>query len=394
MRIRKTRGRIPGRIKFVIFVLFGAGLLTICTALTAQDHFVPESDPTLVCSICHSCNFPTNEDLCLKKSFCLRLTAGSDQDFRLGRSVMLLDELENEYDPVYFNHRVHAQMSEMSGGCQNCHHFVPPSAGHPACKECHQPESRRDGKNLPGLKAAYHKQCLDCHSEWGSESHCEVCHVKKQGGMTRTAIAKARGKRHRGHPMDVKDLIIFETDYDEGDKVPFHHRNHVDKYDRDCSVCHKNENCSSCHMHGDESHPLGLISDIDLHDTCYQCHEEEKGCEQCHGRDPNDLFNHATTGWDLKPYHKVLTCKSCHTVHGKYKPNNPRCESCHIDGWDVSRFNHGITGVVLDDIHGEFSCEECHTSGIGSPSNCGECHDDGRRYKAHASFGPGENTGK
>ena len=393
MRLGNIRGSSARRIRYAFCISLSAGLLTIGSTIIAQDHFVPESDPSLVCSICHSCNFPTVEDLCLKKSFCLRFEAQPGQVGSLGRSVMVLDELESVYDPVYFSHGVHAQMSEMKGGCENCHHFVPPSAGHPSCKECHTPEGRRNGKVQPGLKAAYHRQCMGCHTEWDTEAHCEVCHVKKEGGMSPTQIARVRDKRHQGHTLKMIELIVFETDYDDGDKVPFHHLNHVEKYDRDCSVCHKNEGCANCHIHGSESHPLGLIGDIDLHDTCYQCHNEDDGCEQCHGRNPNDLFDHATTGWKLKPFHKVLACTSCHKVRGKYTANNPRCETCHADGWKVDRFNHGITGVVLDDVHVEFDCDECHTGGIGTPAVCSECHDDGRRYTPHASFGIGADAG-
>ncbi len=393
MQMRDTKRKATnrfGRSRFgrALCLLGTACLLIIISPAVTTSQYVPESDPHLVCSICHSCNFPTHDDLCLKKNFCMRFEVPS-QVSRLGHSVMVLDELESIYEPVYFDHGIHAQMSQMSGGCENCHHFIPPSAGHPACKECHTPVAHRNGKAQPGLKAAYHRQCLNCHTEWDTESHCEVCHLKKEGGLPAAEVAKISRKRHQG-PMSVNDLIVFETVYDDGDKVPFHHLNHVEKYDRDCGVCHKDESCSSCHVHGTESHPLGLLSDIDLHDTCYQCHDEEKGCEQCHGRNPNDLFDHASTGWELKLYHKVLHCTACHSVRGKYTANDPRCESCHFDGWDEKHFNHSVTGVVLDEVHGEISCEDCHTSGLGKPSDCSECHDDGRRYERHASFGPGE----
>ena len=195
---------------------------------------------------------------------------------------------------------------------------------------------------------------------------------------------------HQG-PIEIKDLIVFETDYDDGDKVPFHHKNHVELYNRDCSVCHQDETCSSCHVHGAESHPLGLISDIDLHLTCYQCHDEDKGCEQCHGRNPNDLFDHAEVGWSLKHYHRVLQCKDCHHDPGKYQANDPRCETCHFEGWGGQHFNHDITGVVLDQVHEELDCADCHTEGIGYGPTCDNCHDDGREWHKRASFGPGSN---
>jgi len=304
-----------------------------------------------------------------------------------GQQIMVMDELEKVYDPVYFNHERHAQMSAMSNGCVECHHFMPPSAGHPACKECHVADNLHS-KIEPGLKAAYHRQCMGCHTEWDTETHCEFCHRKKEGGMTDAEMAKLPFSGH-APPLEVKDLIIFETGYDDGDKVPFHHTNHVELYDRDCSICHKDETCASCHVHGTESHPLGLISDIDLHDTCYQCHEEEKGCDQCHGRNKNDLFDHTEVGWELQPYHKVLQCNDCHHTRGKYTANDPRCQTCHFEGWDEKHFNHGVTGVVLDEVHADADCMDCHVRGVGTPSTCDECHDDGRKWVRHGSFGPG-----
>ncbi len=368
----------------VFFFFLGAGLLCVPSPVPASKDYVPDTGENLVCALCHNCEFPTSDDLCLKNSFCMRGMSRGPKAGLPNRGQMVLNELEKVYHPVYFNHEKHAQMTEMSGGCENCHHFIPPSTGHPACKECHRPESQ-GGKIQPGLKAAYHQHCLNCHSEWDTETHCEFCHRKKEGGLTETQLASLPHLEHLT-PLHVKDLIIFQTDYEQGGLVPFHHANHVEKYNRDCSMCHKDETCASCHVHGDESHPLGLISDIDLHVTCYQCHDKEKGCDECHGRNPNDLFDHASTGWALQAYHSVLQCSECHTEPGKYAANDPRCVTCHFNGWDEEHFNHAITGVILDELHGEADCTDCHVDGIGAHATCDECHDDGRTWVRHASL--------
>ena len=372
---------------WALTLVIGVGLVISCSPAQAVEDYVPHSNSDTVCSLCHTCEFPTGEDLCLSKDFCLRSKGAQGKGGLPGQKVMVMDELEKVYNPVYFNHEKHAQMSEMSHGCVECHHFMPPSAGHPACKECHVAENLHS-KIEPGLKAAYHSQCMGCHTEWDTETHCEFCHRKKVGGMTDAELELLPFAGH-APPLAVKDLIIFETDYDDGDKVPFHHANHVGLYDRDCSVCHKDETCASCHVHGTESHPLGLISDVDLHDTCYQCHDEGKGCGQCHGRNKNDLFDHTEVGWELQPYHKVLQCNDCHHMRGKYTANDPRCHTCHFDGWDENHFNHGVTGVVLDEVHLEVGCTDCHVRGVGTPSTCNECHDDGRHWVRHGSVGPG-----
>lgn len=67
--------------------------------------------------------------------------------------------------------------------CQGCHHNSPPSKKPPACASCHgQPF---DSRNLfkPGLQAAYHLQCMECHEDMGLEkpvaTNCTGCHKEK-----------------------------------------------------------------------------------------------------------------------------------------------------------------------------------------------------------------------
>ena len=137
-----------------------------------------------------------SEDLCLNKNFCMRSMIKKRERGSAGPEIMVLDEMEKVYDPVYFDHDKHAQMSEMSGGCENCHHFVPPSSGHPACKECHTPEAQAR-KIQPGLKAAYHRTAWIATREWDTETHCEFCHRKKEGGMCRRRVRAAARRMHR-----------------------------------------------------------------------------------------------------------------------------------------------------------------------------------------------------
>jgi hypothetical protein len=374
---------------FSIACLLALVLFAVNLATGAQQHevYIPEAGENIACALCHNCEFPTTKNLCLNKGFCIRSKLKNGNGELPEHGMMLLDELEKVYDPVLFSHGKHAQMSAMSGGCENCHHFAPPSAGHPPCKECHVPVGLR-GKVQPGLKAAYHRQCLECHAEWDTESHCDLCHTKKVGGMSARQVNQLPNWRHQT-PLEIKDLSIFETDFKDGDKVPFHHLNHVENYDRDCSTCHENEKCAACHVHGDDTETLGLFADVDLHDTCYKCHDKNKGCDECHGRSPNDLFDHAETGWILQPYHAVLQCKDCHHKRGQYSSNDPRCLTCHLDGWDEKHFNHGITGVILDQVHSEIECASCHVGGVGNHSRCDDCHDDQRKWDRKASFGPG-----
>jgi len=304
----------------------------------------------------------------------------------LGPSVVILNELANLYVPVTFNHRKHAEMTRFSGGCETCHHFTPPNEPHPACKDCHPAEISHEDIAQPGLKGAYHRNCMSCHREWDKDTACEVCHAKATGNQDGT-VTMASEHRHYAE-IPLTDVILFTTSYDEGDQVPFHHRNHSEKYERDCVECHQEQSCTRCHTQGGKLHPMGDLGDIDLHDVCYECHQPEP-CTSCHGRDPDDLFTHAETGWPLASYHSDLSCRACHGNQGAFQHPDPTCIGCHETNWVPRNFKHASMGVTLDEVHGELDCGDCHTGGFGSPTDCSSCHDDGRSYRSMGGFTAG-----
>jgi hypothetical protein len=67
--------------------------------------------------------------------------------------------------------------------CQGCHHNSPAAKKPPTCASCHGRPF--DGRNLtrPGLQAAYHLQCMECHRVMGVEkpaaTDCTGCHKDK-----------------------------------------------------------------------------------------------------------------------------------------------------------------------------------------------------------------------
>lgn len=361
-------------------------LLALLVACPATFLAAQESDEqALDCSSCHVCENPTAADPCLRKQQCPRHELSTRLEADMGPDVVILDQLEDLYVPVRFDHAAHAGMVEMGEGCETCHHFTPPNSEHPACRECHPASIQHEDLAQPGLKGAYHRQCMDCHTEWDHDTKCEVCHAKKAGGRLHGTATTFSHERHYD-AIGMKELIVFETEYDEGDKVPFHHLNHSRKYELNCSLCHVQQSCSQCHVNGSESHPMGSPDEVDMHDTCYICHQDNE-CETCHGRDPDDLFDHASTGWPLKPYHAELHCRSCHGSTGKYTRPDPACSNCHPGGWDADSFDHAVTGVALGEIHLEADCSDCHQAGPGEASSCDACHDDGRRYDRRVGFG-------
>jgi hypothetical protein len=106
--------------------------------------------------------------------------------------------LMNQYEPVKLPHRkiiktlskniqdsklvayFHADKNTL---CQACHHHSPAGPKPPSCASCHgQPFDERD-PTKPGLMAAYHRQCMECHEAMNIEkpvaTNCVACHPKK-----------------------------------------------------------------------------------------------------------------------------------------------------------------------------------------------------------------------
>lgn len=360
-------------------------LALIALLLTAAPTWARQ-DQGLDCKQCHVCAQPSKADPCLKQAACPRHVESTKLKADEGPDVVILDDLEDLYVPVRFQHRAHARMVAMDGGCETCHHYTPPNSDHPSCRECHAAGAHTESLKQTGLKGAYHRQCLGCHNEWDGETKCANCHEKKQGGRLG---GEATGVcEHSNYaPIEMKELIVFSTSYAAGDVVPFHHRNHAEKYELNCSNCHKEQSCARCHTHGAESHPMGELQKVNLHDTCYQCHGKQN-CTECHGRKATDLFDHASTGWPLQAYHSRLQCRACHGDANIYVAQDRTCSSCHAQGWGAG-FDHAKVGAPLDDTHGELSCEDCHTSGMGQKPDCAGCHDDGRVYDRRRGFGQG-----
>ena len=72
--------------------------------------------------------------------------------------------------------------------CAGCHHHSPVSLTPPACASCHGlhplADSAAEPDGRPGLKGAYHGQCIRCHQEMGIEkpaaTDCTACHQLKE----------------------------------------------------------------------------------------------------------------------------------------------------------------------------------------------------------------------
>lgn len=118
-----------------------------------------------------------------------------------------INTLENQYEPCVFNHAHHVlslaegiQNCELAGAfhtqratiCMTCHHNSPPSATPPKCSSCHSKTLDWLPKARPNLTAAFHLQCMNCHTDMKvarpRNNDCYTCHKPKpemsaQGGL-------------------------------------------------------------------------------------------------------------------------------------------------------------------------------------------------------------------
>jgi hypothetical protein len=64
--------------------------------------------------------------------------------------------------------------------CQGCHHNSPAGTKQPRCASCHNKPDIKASPLMPGLRGAYHQQCIGCHQVMNIKKvGCTDCHEKK-----------------------------------------------------------------------------------------------------------------------------------------------------------------------------------------------------------------------
>ncbi len=359
-----------------------AFLLTGLSSAPAQKH---KDFPKLNCAECHTCDVPTVDEPCLKA--CPRIQAvheTAEHDLKEAPDTMLLNTLADLYQPVSFNHKLHASMAEMGGNCATCHHYSPTDEI-PPCRECHSPTSTSTDLSKPNLKGAYHRQCLGCHREWSHDTKCVICHIPMEGGAIAKSISDPTDIMGIEHPVITEpEKRVYTTPYNAGPIVTFQHMEHIELFNLRCVDCHKQENCGYCH----DLNPASVVKKTqeEVHAICNDCHVDDR-CSKCHDNQERPGFTHADTGWPMSRFHRKLECRACHPTGKRIARLNTDCNACH-SGWNENNFNHARTGLLLDEIHTEIECESCHLErNFAAKPVCTECHDDDRAYD---EFPPGE----
>ena len=112
--------------------------------------------------------------------------------------IVAIGDLVNEYEAVQFPHRrivrrlvanmkedrlasyFHSQKGTI---CLACHHNSPVAKKPPRCYSCHGKPFDEKEPLRPGMKGAYHLQCMGCHKQMGLKKpdslNCIECHKKK-----------------------------------------------------------------------------------------------------------------------------------------------------------------------------------------------------------------------
>lgn len=362
-------------------------LVFLVSSLFAQSKISKlHSKQKLDCSTCHECETPTKTNPCL--ALCPREKGRTKiHEVNEAPKVFEINNIHGEkdlYASVKFSHKTHAEMSEMQDGCSTCHHYNPPGAI-VKCSFCHETVRKQSDIKLPDLKAAYHRQCMSCHESWEAESKCESCHAlnsEYKSSSDETKIVKM------SEPIMRPITKLYETQECKiGTKVTFHHNDHINLFGLQCTDCHQDESCQSCH---NQKLEFKKVIDGSNHKRCATCHETEKKnkCAKCHSNKETKPFNHfVNTGFDINKYHSKISCSNCHKVSGKYSGLRANCQNCH--DWDQDNFNHSITGLQLSDDHTDAECSDCHEDNNYSKPTCTNCHEEDEGFIVPQTL-PGE----
>ena len=364
--------------------IFVIALTFLCGTAPGQESkwkkHAPPQRTEVQCKTCHACPKPTKTDPCLVNCPRMHVLPGHSSGQR-GPEVLEMGEKGGQFGPVRFTHKLHAEMSEMSGGCYGCHHYNSTSMTILSCRECHPKARSRADISMPDLKGAYHRQCMDCHRQWTHSTACNGCHRKETPGAATAGTGATTAKSHPKVPLPTK--VTYETRNQDGSFVTFFHDDHAMRFGLECADCHRQEGCVRCHDVRKNGAADARVREVktqrpmdQLHEPCFACHAQDK-CEACHVAAPMKAFDHArSAGWALNRFHRELSCQKCHGEMKRFTKVDTRCTTCH-KGWTPAAFKHRITGLQLDATHSGLDCESCHIDmSFAVAPSCAGCHED------------------
>ena len=162
-------------------------------ACAGCHHMLPLPPGQAACELCHSGPVaeqvdPNGSPLAALAPVELAALPAFSESFP---QALQLHVLADKYRPAPFPHgqiaaaldravrssrlarRFHAKTETL---CSGCHHRSSTGDPTPTCRSCHGDENAAD-RDLPELKAAYHRQCIGCHQAIGHPAQgCTDCH--------------------------------------------------------------------------------------------------------------------------------------------------------------------------------------------------------------------------
>jgi hypothetical protein len=151
------------------------------------------------CAVCHSGPLPDPEsvetELPPPRELVLAVLPDISEDFP---ETVVIDGLADRYGESKLPHakivakldaivRDSALAVSFHGDtdtlCSGCHHNSPVGTRPPPCRSCHA-EMGAATHDQPGLKVAYHRQCIGCHTAMDlPQQGCTDCHAAKTKGV-------------------------------------------------------------------------------------------------------------------------------------------------------------------------------------------------------------------
>jgi hypothetical protein len=200
--------------------------------------------------------------------------------------------------------------------CQTCHHY---SDRPGPCGECHSAPFNADDPTMPGIKAAYHQRCANCHTEaLNGPMTCVNCHSENP----------EQAEFKKGSPSPVTPPPISH---------PL-----LDRY----------SNCFACHVPEGPLPLPGNHSEYRANVVCLGCHKPSSGNETLSFE---FSLPEKETGSSAEPSGQPATTQSAgpgkitHPVAGRED-----CLMCHQVGG-------GISPMPADhDGKGNQTCQMCH----------------------------------
>ncbi|MBW1979696.1 MAG: hypothetical protein JRJ12_00590, partial [Deltaproteobacteria bacterium] len=326
----------------------------------------------------------------------------------------IINSYSDLYESVRFMHSKHANVLK---DCTICHHRLPKNdsdkIGEPVsleklkemkkmpvgCSGCHNRPFNREHPEIPGLKGAYHRLCIECHREAEQVPHVRgpvVYSAMVRGPIARTLDTRAPTDCLSCHAKKVPDhskLVQLQGTTVDAVTVT-----------KTCLSCHETEGkailkTSHWKWQGPSPYTVGYEKHIDLGKSSKTINNF---CINLNGNWPRCTSCHIGYGWKEKHFDfsdmSKIDCLVCHDTTGTYKkappgagfpekdvdlvkvarnvgrPSRATCgNNCHFRGGGGDAVKHGDMNSILTKPSG--NCDvHMGVDGKGMNFRCQDCH--------------------